>query len=69
VTGRNAPPRAARAGMGAATATLGGFAMPAGFMPANYNWDPGMPDYSDPDGVWLATVASGFATLLPHFEG
>ncbi|MGN9845509.1 hypothetical protein ACTMTI_46055 [Nonomuraea sp. H19] len=55
---------AARAGMGAATATLGWFAMLASFMPTNYNWDPGMPDYSDPDSVRLAMVASGFATFL-----
>jgi hypothetical protein len=46
------------------TGTLGAFAMLASFMPTNYDWDPDMPDYSDPDMMTLATAASGSAILL-----
>ncbi|MGW0199042.1 hypothetical protein [Nonomuraea sp. NPDC003201] len=50
--------------MSAFTGTLGAFAMLASFMPTNYDWDPEMPDYSDPDMMTLATAASGSAVLL-----
>src|SRR5690242_6100388 len=52
----------ARTGMSAFTGTLGAFAMFVSLMPTNY--DPEMPDYSDPDMVAVATAASGSATLL-----
>ena len=34
------------------------------FLPTNYNWDPGMPDYSDPDAMSRAMLTSGFTVIL-----
>jgi hypothetical protein len=36
----------------------------ASFLPTSYNWDPEMPDYSDPDAVSRAILTSGFTALL-----
>ncbi|MER6505447.1 hypothetical protein ABT158_01475 [Nonomuraea sp. NPDC001636] len=56
--------RVARIAMGVLTGSLGVLASLAGLVPTNHNWDPSMPDYSDPDLVMIATTASGFAILL-----
>lgn len=37
------------------------FTMLLSFMPTNYDGDPGMPDYSDSESVFLAATCSGTA--------
>ncbi|MFI7692697.1 hypothetical protein ACIBQ6_26745 [Nonomuraea sp. NPDC049655] len=56
--------RVARIAMGVLTGSIGLLASLASLVPTNHNWDPAMPDYSDPDLVMIATTASGFAVLL-----
>ncbi|MFI6499301.1 hypothetical protein [Nonomuraea typhae] len=33
-------------------------------LPTEHSWDPAMPEYSDPDSVFLVTLATAFAALL-----
>ncbi|WP_433245913.1 hypothetical protein ACQPYK_44305 [Streptosporangium sp. CA-135522] len=40
------------------------FMMLISFMPTSYSWDPEMPDFSDPDGVFLAFLSSGISLFL-----
>ncbi|MGW4403242.1 hypothetical protein ACWEJ6_04390 [Nonomuraea sp. NPDC004702] len=56
--------RVALIAMGVLTGSLGLLASLASLVPTSHNWDPAMPDYSDPDLVMIATTASGVAILL-----
>ncbi|RSN14352.1 hypothetical protein DMB42_07485 [Nonomuraea sp. WAC 01424] len=56
--------RVARLAMGVFTGSLGMLTSLVSQTPTNHNWDPGMPDYSDPDLVLIATGASGFAVFF-----
>ncbi|MBB5079551.1 hypothetical protein [Nonomuraea endophytica] len=33
-------------------------------LPTEHSWDPDMPEYSDPDFVWLVTMATACAVAL-----
>ena len=56
--------KAAVALMSAGLSVLALFAMLISFIPTSYNWDPEMPEYSDPDSVLFALLCSGSGLLL-----
>ncbi|MET8336935.1 hypothetical protein [Streptosporangium canum] len=56
--------RAAVALLSTGLSILALFAMLLSFIPTSYNWDPEMPEFSDPDSVLFALLFSGFGLYV-----